>query len=117
MLRVSISQILHDEAGDSTELLAQFGVDEAGIHPEDGDRIDVVASIPVIDPDTGSRLTSDDNPVRWAELLPQTIRSGDLVALVETVEVGAKAQYERDRIAVLAGKAVESVPSSVEMAH
>lgn len=119
MIQVSVSQILRDDAGDSAELLARFSVDETGIHPEAGERVDVVATIPVIDPDTGERLTSDDDPVRWAQLLPQSIRSGDLVALVEQVEAGASSpRTGRDGIAVLAAEAAEgSLASAAELAH
>jgi hypothetical protein len=119
MIRISVSQILHDDSGDSAELLAQFSVDETGIHPEAGERIDVVVAIPVIDPDTGERLTSDDDPVRWAQLLPQSIRSGDLVALVEEVEAGApSSRAKRDGIAVLAAEAAEGPRApAAELAH
>ncbi|HKZ15740.1 MAG TPA: hypothetical protein VJL81_18030 [Solirubrobacterales bacterium] len=119
MVQVSVSQIIHDESGDLVRLLAQFSVDEAGIHPEAGDRCDVIAAIPVVDPETGDRLTSEADPLRWARLLPQALRSGDLVALVEEVETATSStSAKRDGIAVLAAEAVEgSMASAAEPAH
>lgn len=116
MIQVSISQILHDESGDSAELLAQFSADESGIHREAGGRVDVIAAIPVVDPETGDRLTSTDDPVRWAQLLPQALRSGDLVALVEEVETESdSSSSRRDGIAALAVEAEEV--SAAQFAH
>lgn len=118
-IRVAVSQILHDDSGDSAALLAQFSVDEAGIHPEAGERVDVVEAIPVIDPNTGERLTSKDDPVRWAQLLPQSIRSGDLVALVEQVETeAASSRAEQDESTFFAAEAAKgSAASAAELAR
>lgn len=116
MLRVSISQIVRGSDGDSPQLLAQFRVDAEGIHAEAGERTDVVATIPVIDPDSGERLQSGEDPIRWARLLPLAMRSGDLAVVVEEeVEpTGAEADAREDPIAELV---VESSAAPAEYAH
>lgn len=85
MLRVSLSHIHRTENGDVPELLARFRVGPEGIQAEEGERIDEVLAIPALDPETGERVESKEDPVRWARLLPLAIRSGDLVVLVEEV--------------------------------
>jgi hypothetical protein len=85
MLRVSLSQVVRTENGDVPELLAQLRVDAKGIEAEGGERTKEVLAIPVLDPRSGERVESGKDPVRWARLLPQAIRSGDLVVFVEEV--------------------------------
>lgn len=116
MLRISISQIIRSEEGDSPELLAQFRVDQEGIHPEAGERTEAIATIPVIDPESGERLQSSDDPIRWARLLPSELRSGDLaVSVAERVEPsGAEERARRDPIAALVP---ESSATRAEPAH
>lgn len=87
MLRVSLSQVIRTENGDIPKLLAQFRVDGNGIEVEGGERTDEVRQIPVMDPETGKQLKSQEDPVRWARLLPSAIRSGDLVVFVEEAQV------------------------------
>jgi hypothetical protein len=97
MLRVSLSQVIRTENGDIPELLAQFRVGGDGIEVEGGERTDEVLQIPVIDPETGSQVKSQEDPVRWAQLLPSAIRSGDLVTFVEEVDATApRADHARD---------------------
>jgi hypothetical protein len=61
----------------------------------DGDQVTVSGphaewiglDIPVIDPETGGRLTRQADAERWARLLPLAYRSGDLDLEVDEVEV------------------------------
>jgi hypothetical protein len=116
MLRVSISQIVRGEDGDSPQLLAQFRVDAEGIHAEAGERTDVVATIPVIDPDTGERLQSSEDPIRWARLLPSAMRSGDLAVVVEE-EVALTEAEDNAREDPIAELVVEGSAAPAEYAH
>lgn len=113
MLRVIINQILRTGDGDRPHLLAQFRVDEHGIHPEAGDRTQAIATIPAIDPENGERLQSEDDPLRWARLLPFELRAGDLAVSVEDATETMEAA-RRDPIAELV---TESSAETAEFAH
>jgi hypothetical protein len=47
--------------------------------------------ISIVDPETGDRITRDDDAERWASLLPFAYRDGDLSADVAEVAVAAPA--------------------------
>lgn len=117
MLRISISQISRGPSGDVPELLAQFAVDGDGIHAEAGERTNVVATIPVIDPESGERVLSEEDPVRWARLLPLAFRSGDLAVRVQEIELAAaSAQEGSDPAQALARKAGDEALAGVDYA-
>jgi hypothetical protein len=98
-------------------LLAEFDVDQQGIHPLAGDRIEAVKTISVIDPDTGERILSSKNPVRWAQLLPLTLRAGDLAVSLEQRPVGASAtQPVADPVAALAEEIGDQAVAEAEYA-
>jgi hypothetical protein len=111
MLRVSLSQVVRTENGDVPELLAQVRVDAKGIEAEAGERTKELLAIPVLDPQSGERVESGDNPVRWARLLPQAIRSGDLVVFVEEVADGAPRDERGGPMADLADELAEDRPA------
>jgi hypothetical protein len=113
MLRVIINQILHTGDGDRPHLLAQFKVDEHGIHPEAGDRTQAITTIPLIDPENGERLQSKDDPLRWARLLPLELRAGDLAVSVKDATEATEAA-RRDPIAELVA---ESSAETAELTH
>jgi hypothetical protein len=117
MFRISISQISRVPSGEVPELLAQFSVDSDGIHPEKGERTDVVATIPVIDPESGDRVLSSEDPVRWAHLLPLAFRSGDLAIQVQEVEFAdTSIQEVSDPAQTLAQKAGDEALAGVDYA-
>lgn len=68
------------------ETIAQLVVSEAGVLAEDGEEADMVRAIPVIDPESGDQVTSDSEPLRWADLLPTAFRSGGIGVAVTDVE-------------------------------
>lgn len=70
------------EAGDDTVVVAELTVDDAGQVHVSGDRNLAAFAVPVIDPDSGERLTVADDPARWARHLPGALRSGYLTAVV-----------------------------------
>ena len=41
--------------------------------------------IPLVDPETGARLTFQSDPERWARNLPQAYRAGDIVVRVKEI--------------------------------
>lgn len=113
VFRVSLSQVVRTENGDVPELLAQLRVDRSGIEVEAGERGDEILSIPVLDPKTGEQVKSQEDPIRWARLLPLAIRSGDLAVFVE--EVGAEASKDEDAgpMAALADELAEERPAAL----
>ncbi|HEV3035132.1 MAG TPA: hypothetical protein VGX72_10110 [Solirubrobacteraceae bacterium] len=113
MIRVSINQISPSASGDVPVLLAQFSVDSSGIHAEAGERTDVVASISVIDPESGDRVLSGEDPVRWARLLPLALGSGDLAVNLQEVEA---VREEPDPVRALAQEIGDEVPARAEYA-
>jgi hypothetical protein len=117
VLRVSINQISRGPSGDVPELLAQFSVDGDGIHTEAGERTDVVATISVIDPESGDRVLSSDDPLRWARLLPLTLRSGDLAVRVQEIESTATpVQEDLDPVQALAQEVGDETQALAENA-
>lgn len=113
MLRVSLSQVVRTESGDLPKLLARFRVDENGIYAEDGERCDEVRAITVLDPETGERVESGEDPLRWARLLPQAIRSGDLVVFVEEEAEKAPRREAAGPMAEIAEELAEAPPAAV----
>lgn len=113
MLRLSLSQVIRTENGDIPELLAEFRVDASGIEAVGGERTEEVLAIPVLDPKTGERVESQEDPVRWARLLPLTIRSGDLAVFVEEVGLDTSHDERGGPMAALADELAENQPAPV----
>jgi hypothetical protein len=61
--------------------LADVWVNGREVHVE-GDGSVFSTSIPVVEPESGERLTFDADPERWAKALPTAYRSGDLLVSV-----------------------------------
>lgn len=63
-----------------TETVSSFLVGPTGIvRVEEGEE-QVPRRVTVLDIDTGQDVTLENEPERWAELLPSAFRSGDLTA-------------------------------------
>jgi hypothetical protein len=116
MLRISISHVFRDQSGESTELVAEFSVDRNGVHPLAGKRTDEVSKIPVIDPETGDRVLSGEDPLRWARLLPSALRAGDLAVRVEELVGPPGTQEASDPVAALAEQAGNEAVAAVNYA-
>jgi hypothetical protein len=58
--------------------VADVWVNGHEVHVE-GDGSVFSTSIPVVEPESGERLTFEANPERWARALPTAYRSGDLL--------------------------------------
>ena len=113
MLRIYLNQVVRTEGGDTPELLAQLRVDSKGVVPEDGERTEEVLAIPVLDPKTGEQVTSQNDPLRWARLLPLAIRSGDLAIFVEEVEAETSRDQAAGPMEELADELVEERPAAI----
>ena len=61
--------------------LADVWVNGQDVHIE-GDGSVFSTSIPVVEPESGERLTFEADPERWARALPTAYRSGDLLVSV-----------------------------------
>ena len=58
--------------------VADVWVNGQEVHVE-GDSSVFSTSIPVVEPESGERLTFEADPERWARALPTAYRSGDLL--------------------------------------
>jgi hypothetical protein len=84
MVLVEIQSPAYDEEAGNARLLWRATV------KADGDRLEIhgeeelVAGgeMPVMDPFTGQKLSSADDPEMWARSLPYAFRAGDLMAVV-----------------------------------
>ena len=61
--------------------LADVWVNGQDVHVE-GDGSVFSTSVPVVEPESGERLTFEADPERWARALPTAYRSGDLLVSV-----------------------------------
>lgn len=87
----------YDEQSGASSLLVRLLVDSDRTELISGDETiaEQVKATSVIDPNTGARLTQASDPVRWAQLLPKSFRSGSLAATTEEVETPALAHAGR----------------------
>lgn len=75
--------------------LADVWVSGQEVHVE-GDGSVFSVSIPVVEPESGERLTFEADPERWARALPTAYRSGDLVVraiVYEHADMPARAAH------------------------
>jgi hypothetical protein len=85
MQRITITQFTYqpavqDFAGTVTGVLE---VDENGVRLRHGGEGWLQLRVP--DPQSGGSLGAEEDPLRWAELLPATVRGGDTDVTVEEV--------------------------------
>jgi hypothetical protein len=72
------------------QIMAVIDLDETGVKHVAGS--DHYLQIPAIDPVTGERITAQEDPMRWAQLIPETIGYGDIEVAIRDVAAQAAAQ-------------------------
>ena len=80
MLHVTVTQFHPD---DPPELMAELSVDERGVSRIRGPHVEIVGAMSVVDPMSGDRLLSADDPLRWARLLPHAFAGGQVASIRE----------------------------------
>lgn len=70
------------------QIMAVIVLDETGVKHVAGS--DHYLQIPVIDPVIGERITAKEDPMRWAQMLPETIGYGDIEVAVRDVAAEAR---------------------------
>jgi hypothetical protein len=71
------------------QVMAVIDVDETGARGVAGS--EHYLQIPVSDPASGEQITAQEDPMRWAQLLPETIGYGDIEVAVREVAAPARA--------------------------
>jgi hypothetical protein len=69
------------------QIMAVINLDETGVQHVAGS--DHYLRIPVSDPATGEQITAEQEPMRWAQLLPETLGYGDIEVALRDVAVPA----------------------------
>jgi hypothetical protein len=78
----------YDEQSGASTVLVRLLVDSDSTALMSGEEAiaEQVKATSVMDPTSGQRITSSSDPMRWAQLLPRSFRSGSLAATAQEVD-------------------------------